>query len=458
MTSFDDDLDDDFDDESEDGFDDELDDESPDTYSVSELSDAVNDALSDSFGGGVWVWGEITGLNFKAPHTYFTLLEQLPKGKKAQLSVNLWAGEMARIRPILVKNGLELANGLRVRVYGDLDFYAPFGKLSLVMRGIDPKFTLGEIALEREALVRKLREMGLYDQNRELELSPVPLRVGVVTSESSAAWADFRNQLEASGLGFRVLLSDVRVQGDSAVADVSRAVRDLGRRDDLDVVCVIRGGGGKGELATFDAEEIAMAITHCPLPVFTGIGHEIDTSVADEVAFERHKTPTACAVALIERVRAFVDRTEQTWSSIAQVSSSVLDGEDVRIGNLMRNIASRTMVAVDRADERLLARVARLEHIGPRAVADRSREISVLADRLRRVVPRHIDDRTREVDRLHEKVRLLDPRNVLARGFSITRDLDGRVVRSVNDVEGGRVIITTFADGTIKSTVDGGEP
>ena len=431
MSGLDDEFDDgEFDDEFDD--DDELDDdEGPQSFSVSELADAVNDALTEAFGEGVWVWGEITGLSFKAPHTYFTLVEQLPKGKKAQLSVNLWGGEMVKLRSTLVKNGLELANGIRVRVYGDLDFYAPFGKMSLVKRGIDPNFTLGEIALEREALVRKLRELGLFDQNRELEMGPVPLRVGVVTSESSAAWADFRNQLESSGLGFHVLLSDVRVQGDSAVGEVSRAIRDLGRRDDIDVLCVIRGGGSKSELATFDAEEIAMAIAHCPVPVFTGIGHEVDTSVADEVAFERHKTPTACAVALIDRVRTYVVETEEVWSAIAQIATSILDEESTRVQHLARNIGSRTVIAVDRADERLRSRIDRLVHIAPRVV----------------------DDRTRDIDRVDDKVRLLDPRNVLARGLSITRASDGTTIRSVGDVKTGERLTTLVTDGTIDSTV-----
>ena len=133
-----------------------------------------------------------------------------------------------------------------------------------------------------------------------------PLRVGVVTSESSAAWADFRHEIERSGIGFRLLLADVRVQGESAVRDVSTAIRSLGLRTDLDVIAVVRGGGSRAELATFDAEEIARAIAASPLPVITGIGHEIDTSVADEVAFLRFKTPTACATGLVERVSEFV--------------------------------------------------------------------------------------------------------------------------------------------------------
>jgi len=404
------------------------------TFSISELVDVINATLDDTFERGFWVWGEITGLSVKNRHTYFTLVEQDDRGsgKRAQLSVNLWAGDAMKLRPVLVKSGLELVNGVKVRIYGSLNFYGPFGRLSLIMRGIDPRFTLGEIALQRDELVRRLKESGDYDRNKEIELSPVPLRLGVVTSGSSAAWADFRNQIEASGFGFRLVLADVVVQGESAVDAVSRAIDGFSGAEDLDAVVVIRGGGSKTDLSTFDAEPIARSIARCSLPVLTGIGHEIDLSVADEVAFESHKTPTACAVALIDRVREFVDETETLWSTIAQVVGSQLERNGTMLDRVSRDIVIHTRSAVDRADERLKARV----------------------DRIVRRVPQYFADRERELENAATRVRLLDPQNVLARGWSITRTATGRVVRSVNEVEAGDVIVTVVADGTVVSTID----
>lgn len=404
------------------------------TFSISELVDVINATFDDTFDRGFWVWGEITGLSVKNRHTYFTLVEQEDNGsgKRAQLSVNLWAGDAMKLRPILVKSGLELVNGVKVRIYGSLNFYGPFGRLSLIMRGIDPRFTLGEIALQRDELVRRLKESGDYDRNKEIELSPVPLRLGVVTSGSSAAWADFRDQIEASGFGFRLVLADVVVQGESAVDAVSRAIDRFSSAQDLDAVVVIRGGGSKTDLSTFDAEPIARSIARCSLPVLTGIGHEIDLSVADEVAFESHKTPTACAVALIDRVREFVDDSETLWSTIAQVASSQLERNGMMLDRVSRDIVIHTRSAVDRADERLNARV----------------------DRIIRRVPQYFADRERELDNAATRVRLLDPRNVLARGWSITRTATGRVVRSVNEVVAGDVIVTVVADGTVVSTID----
>lgn len=404
------------------------------TFSISELVDAINATLEHAFDRGFWVWGEISGLSVKNRHTYFTLVEQEDggTGKKAQLSVNLWAGDAMKLRPVLTKAGLELVNGVKVRIYGSLNFYGPFGRLSLIMRGIDPRFTLGEIALQRDELVRRLKETGDYDRNREIELCPVPLRLGVVTSGSSAAWADFRNQIEASGFGFHLVLADVVVQGESAVDAVSRAVDRLGAAGGLDAIVVIRGGGSKTDLSTFDAEPIARAIARCPLPVFTGIGHEIDTSVADEVAFESHKTPTACAVALIEKVRAFVVESESLWESVARTASDHLHRSDTALDRLSRDIVIHTRSAVDRAQERLTARV----------------------DRIIRRIPQFFSDREREVDQIATRVRLLDPKNVLARGWSITRTAAGSVVRSIDDVHVGETIVTVVANGSLVSTID----
>lgn len=403
------------------------------TYSISELVNEINDTLESSFDEGLWVWGEISGLTVKNRHTYFTLVE-LEEGsatKRAQLSVNLWAGDMMKIRPVIAKAGLDLVNGIKVRIFGNLNFYGPFGKLSLIMRGIDPRFTLGEIALQRDELIRRLKESGDFNRNRELELSPVPLRLGVVTSGSSAAWADFRHQIELSGYGFHLELADVVVQGDSAVNAVTQAINNFSRRQDLDAIVVIRGGGSKSDLSTFDAELIARAISASALPVFTGIGHEIDISVADEVAFEQHKTPTACAVALIERVNIFVTEFENLWSTISQVATQQLDSSMSDVQRLTREIGIHTRSAVDRAAERLDTRRSRLLTWAPKILADRTTEISGF----------------------EKSVRLLDPKNVLARGWSITRDASGRVVRSIESITPGDELRTSLANGVVVSTV-----
>jgi exodeoxyribonuclease VII large subunit len=433
-------------------FDFEIDDGSEPTYSISELGDAINGSLRRSFGDGVWVRGEIQGWNERGPHAYFRLVEELEVGK-AVLNVQFFAPARARLRPLLVKNRLQLADGLKVRIFGHLDFFAGSGQLGLKMSGIDPRFTLGEMALQRDDVLRQLRESGLIDANRKRRLAAAPLHVGVVTSVSSAAWADFTHEIERSGWAFNLRVIDVRVQGEWAVSMVAAAVRTLTRRRDLDVVVVIRGGGARSELATFDHADIALAIATSPLPVFTGLGHEIDRSVADEVAHSALKTPTACAAALVEHVDAFMGNAEQAWQAICHRSDRALQRATTQLDELVTGIHHRTESAVERSHERLAQRVARLQS-GAQRVLERSddRVDGAVATVAR--TPQRLDPEVRHLEAVAARVRLLDPVNTMARGWSITRTADGRTVRSAADLAAGQQIITTFATGTATSRVE----
>lgn len=407
-----------------------------DAYTVSELAVEIKEILGEVYRGGVWLQGEINGLSVKNGHTYFTLSESTPDGQRVKIDAAFWKGDRQKLAAKMRTAGIDLANDLKVRVKVTIDFYAPNGRLSVHVKDIDPRFTLGELALEREALVRRLKESGAYDRNRGTILSPVPLRVGVVTSASSAAWADFLEGIEESEIGFRVLLANVSVQGDLAVGQVSRAIRALSRRDDLDVVVVIRGGGGKDELSTFDAEPIVLAIAESPLPVLTGVGHEIDTSVADEVAYRRYKTPTAVATGLVESVNEWVRRTEDAWLGIAARATESTASASASLDLRVANVAARVRLGVDRSDERLTARVDRLG----RATTGRLRSARIACDDL------------------DTRLRLLDPREVMRRGWSIVRRADGRTVRSIGEVSVGETVNVQLADGTVATTVDGVTP
>lgn len=404
------------------------------TYTVGELADAINEQMRRGFTDGVWVRGEIDGLRNSGAHTYFALVEQGEDGERSRavLNVSLFAPMKRNLTPLLKRNRLELANGLKVRIFGYLDFYAPTGRLGLKMAGIDPRFTLGELSQQRDQVVRRLVAAGLLDANRRHRLSAIPLRVGVVASVGTAAWHDFHDELASSGFGFHLSVCDVRVQGEWAVGMVAASIRSLAARADLDCVVVIRGGGARNELATFDAEDIAMAIATSPIPVLTGLGHEIDRSVADEVAHTALKTPTACAGALIGTVATYRVATEERWAAISDVARRNLAAAGAALDDRAHRIARRSHAAVERADERLAAR----------------------AERLRATPARQLVEAERRLDDARARLTLLDPQHLLARGWSITRDRDGRVVRSAADVTAGATITTQVADGHLTSRVE----
>ena len=437
-------------------FDLDLDDGGVPTLSVGELAEAINGALRRSFSDGVWVRGEIQGWSERGPHAYFRLVEETEEGK-ASVNVQFFAPSRARLKPLLMKHRLRLADGLKVRIFGHLDFFAPSGQLGLKMSGIDPRFTLGELALQRDDVVRRLVAAGLYDLNKRRRLSAAPLRVGVVTSLQGAAWADFLHEIERSALAFQLRVIDVRVQGEWAVTEVSAAVRTLARHPDLDVVAVIRGGGGRTELATFDHEAIATAIAMSPLPVFTGLGHEIDRAVADDVAHSALKTPTACAAALVERALQFRQATEDVWAAIERRGATAVAAAEAEVAALAHQIRQRVVSSVERGDERLAQRVLRLRG-GAERVLERADQRVLTARATVARTPRLLEPEARHVEAVAERVRLLDPAVTMARGWSITRTADGRTVRTAAEVQPGDEIITTFASGTARSRVEETQP
>ncbi len=440
--------------------DDQLDDAANPTYSVGELADAINDTLRRGFSDGVRVRGEITGWSDRGQHAYFTLVDDADElggnGRgKAVVNVQFFANARMRLRPMLQKNRLRLGDGMKVRVFGYLDYYAPNGRIGLKMTGIDPKYTLGDIAQSRDEVIRRLVAEGLLDANKRRTLSPIPLRVGVVTSVGTAAWHDFHDELQRSAMGFALTVIDTRVQGEFAVETVAAAITTLSRRFDLDALVVIRGGGARNELAVFDAERIARAIASSPIPVLTGLGHEIDRSVADEVAHTTLKTPTACAGELIARAARYSADTETLFASIVRESKHALTGATTELSETAHRIARRTHAAVERADERLGMRVDTLARTAPACLA---RADQRLIDAQHRVLSRAHAIIERSGDRLDvtaARVAAVDPAVQLGRGWSITRRADGTIVRSVDDLEFDHTITTVLADGTVTSTVVG---
>lgn len=422
------------------------------TYTVGELAVAINQQLRRGFGDGIWVRGEISGLQARGPHTYFSLVED-DDGGKAVMNIQLFAPAKARLTPMLRKFRLELRNGMKVRIYGHLDFWAQGGRLGFKMGSLDPKYTIGDIAQSRDEVVRRLVAEGLLDANKRHRLSPIPLRVGVVTSVGTAAWHDFHDEIERSSFGFRLSVVDTRVQGEYAENMVTAAIARLAMRNDLDTIVVIRGGGARNELAVFDSEKIARIIAGCPIPVLTGLGHEVDRSVADEVAHTALKTPTACAGELIGRAQAYSAETERTWDAIVRRSALTLTEATTGLTEAAHRIARRTHAAVERSDERLRMRVERLGRSGPAVLSAASTRLDLAEQRLIARPGAIVRRSGEQLDLLAARIAALDPAVQLARGWTITRRTDGTIVRSIDHVAAGDDVTTTLVDGSVTSTV-----
>jgi exodeoxyribonuclease VII large subunit len=402
-------------------------------YTVSELLTSARDAINDRLGGPVWVEGEISGFKKgRNNHTFFNLVEKDESNTViAQLSVALWAGNKSKVNGRFKDVGpIRMDDGVRVRIIGPLELWVPGGRIQLSMQDIDPEFTLELIASERDRVLQMLRAEGLFDRNRQLPMPSVPLRIGLVTATESAAEADFLKTLADSGLNWEIVFADSRVQGIGAERTVAAALRTVAAQD-VDLIALVRGGGARTDLATFDHELIARTIVGLDVPVFTGIGHEIDTSVADLVAFASHKTPTACASAIADLALEAVNRAELAWQEIVTALDTIIDDESDRLSRRARRATSATR-------NRLVIEDHRLQGFG---------------DRVRRSAAGAVRHSGSHLDLIEARVRALDPARALARGWSITRSAAGTVVRSVNDIEPGGILLTTVADGTISSIV-----
>jgi len=380
------------------------------SFSVGQFTEVLNHVLKASFDEGVWVEGEIQGLRKPNPHAYFTLIENID-GVKAQLNINLFAGPLRNVQAKLRQQGIELKDGLKVRLFGRVEYYGPFGKLNLIATDVDTQFSAGDVAAKREELLRQLMEKGVDKINKKIPVPLVPLRLGIISSSQAAGWADAQQHLTESGIGFAITFCDVRVQGDAAVSQIVAALNSLSRRDDIDLVMLMRGGGSKGDLAAFDDEQIAMAISKCSHPVFTGIGHEIDTSIADIVAHTANKTPTACAQSVIAIVESFLSELSYSAGSLRSLTQTAVERARSRIAVSVERLRTRPRTALERQSQKLMMHAA--------------------------------------------SVRLLDPVTTMARGWSITRDSSGNVVRSISDIKKCDTVVTALADGSITSTVEG---
>jgi exodeoxyribonuclease VII large subunit len=320
------------------------------------------------------------------------------------------------------------------------------------MTAIDPEHTLGRMSASRDRILAGLVAEGLVEKNRALPLSAVPLRVGLVTSVGSAAAQDFLHELEASGLGWSVRLVDARVQGRDAERTVIRGLRTAARG--VDVVALVRGGGARTDLAAFDSDAIARTIATLPVPVLTGLGHEIDRSIADEVAHTAQKTPTAAAGFLVDRCRDWLGRAETTWHAVTDMATRETERADRALADRAAAARRRVGGSLDRADTRLgsLAHATAAESVA--ALEQVSVGLSRAAETLTIGPPRVLVRAGQRLDSQARAVAALDPRRLLARGFSITRAEDGSIVRDPDDIEPGHRLHTTVAGGDLVSRVE----
>jgi exodeoxyribonuclease VII large subunit len=421
------------------------------TYTVSALGAEVRDFLGEAF-RSVWVAGEIQRPVLRGGHLYFDLVEKGPGDKIAgKLEAVLWRTDGERVRRVLAASGQQLQDGLAIRCRADLDFYPPQGRLRLQVREVDPVFTEGELARRRRETLLWLEAEGHLGRNRALALADLPLRLGLVTATGSAAAADFLATLRESGFGFKVVFVHAAVQGPAAEREIASALRALSGSA-IDCALLVRGGGSRADLQAFDSRSIALAVAQAPFPVLTGLGHELDDSVADRAAHLAFKTPTKAAEFLVERVAAGERRLAELRRALVRAARLPLAGRRETLAGMAARLR-RASKLLQRLAQRVSAIARGLQSAATRRVnvaatlpAGASRRLADLATAAVRLASARLEGQA-------TRARLLDPLRTLERGYSITR-CEGRLLRAAAQARPGERLSTRLADGVISSIVE----
>jgi exodeoxyribonuclease VII large subunit len=374
----------------------------------------------------MWVRGEVSGYRRTSGGAVFFKLAD-PDVEGAVLDVAGRGMIMADVERTLEATGLGgLRDGVEIRVRGTVGVTARNSQIRLSLLEIDPTFIAGRLALERAQVLARLSADGTLMANGAIPVPLVPLRIGLVTSRGSAAHGDFADQLRRSGYRFSVRTAHTTVQGETAPGRVAESLSRFGH-ETVDMLAIVRGGGSKLDLAVFDTEVVARAIAAAPVPVLTGIGHEMDRTIADEAAAVAEKTPSAAGEWLVSRVAEFAGRLDRARAHIGREGREALRRHRHQLRVAMADVSGAALTLRRQEDH--------LHRLG----AD-------LARGSRRVVERHQVG----LETLRQWFSAIDLEPTLRRGFAIVTAVDrGTVIKTVGQVSPGDLLSIRFADGTV---------
>ena len=414
-------------------------------FTVGELTRQIRGTLETKF-GAVWVQGEIS--NYKlhpSGHQYFTLKDQ-----RAQIACVIWRDTMLPPRQPLV-------DGTQVQVYGTVTVFETRGQYQLNVQILQPR-GVGMLQAKFEALKRKLQAEGLFAPERKRSLPKFPQRIGIVTSPSGAAIRDMLNVLRRRAPWLQILINPVRVQGSGAAQEIAIAIRELATSNEafapVDLVVVTRGGGSIEDLWEFNEEIVARAIFNSTVPIVSAVGHEIDFTICDFVADLRAPTPSAAAELIVPDIIDLHRRIDGCVRGLArQLLNRVRDAQQ-RLDH-GREILQRCLAHKIDAYKRGLIHITRaLQARSPaRELMMRRNRLVDLHRRLIASPERLLENARHRFRRIGGILRVLGPEATLRRGYSITMNERGKIIRTIAVVRPKMKIRTRVNDGEFGSEV-----
>ncbi len=400
--------------------------------SLYELNQRIRSVIDRSFPDTQLITAEIASCDVKK-HCYLTLVDKDDETVRAEIRAVIWANRYKAISRIFEEaTGTQISKGIKILFEAEISFHERYG-LKLNILNIDPSYTIGEMAVKRKEVLKRLAKEGLIKKNKEQVFPLVPQRIGIISSSTAAGYEDLMTHLVNNPYGykFRCRLYEAIMQGDNADASVVNALNQCSSDAlDLDIVVIVRGGGGQVDLHCFDSYDIGKTIALLPLPVISGIGHQRDITVVDEVSGRTAKTPTAVADMIITHVKEFEDRLDAQAYNMVHGAYKLSTDMEVKLSSLVKALEVTTR-------NKLLNNFHSLNLF----VKGINYSLKFLQNK------RH------QLKAGESNVHFLNPRNVLKRGYSITYN-NSTAIRTMSDIKKGDSLKTVLYDGEIESTVE----
>lgn len=433
------------------------------TLTLFELNTLVRDTLALEMPDEYWVEAELSEAREVRGHCYMELIqkEEGSNTPVAKASAKCWANTWQLVKPHFMRiTGQQIHAGMKVMLKVFAQFHESYG-FSWIVTDIDPTYTMGDMARKRQEIIRLLKEEGVFELQKELQLPMFCQRVAVISSANAAGYGDFVNQLENNEYDFRfhTQLFPATMQGEGVEQSVILALEKIYKmhlgfknNEKFDCVVIIRGGGATSDLSGFDTLALAENVANYPIPIITGIGHERDESVLDMVSHTRVKTPTAAAAFLINHLKVVLDLIEDAEQRISSKVRQQMDVQKIRllhysqqIPSLFSLVKTRQEACIDRLQNNLLLSISsRLQ--------EEHHLLDIVSHNIQPVLERKILREGHLLELMKEKVEALNPELLLQRGYSITFS-NGKVVKDGSLLKTGDELETRLAKGTVRSIV-----
>jgi len=406
------------------------------SISLFELNEHIRRVLALNFSEAVWVRAEVGQLKESRGHYYFNLVQKSEETGEmiARSEAALWS---SKFRSLARKHGSLIHDLLRedleLLLQVQVEFHESYG-FKLLVEDIDPNFTLGKLAIERQQILGKLKKKRLLEKNSLLPTPIVLQRIAVLSNSTAAGYHDFINQIKTNKYGhhYELELFPIALQGARVEEEILAQFEIIKpRKADFDCVVIIRGGGSKLDLASFDNFEIGKTIANFKLPVFTGIGHEIDEGIADFVAHTALKTPTAVAEFIVSHNGYFEEQLVRHWLTIREINGQILNHAQQDLEIIRQNIKS----------------------LSEETIRNQNRMLDYINHEIPRAANSSIKSAGTTIDNLERLCKSLSPESVLKRGYSITTK-NGKVIKNAKSLKKGEVVKTILREGDFQSKLE----